>query len=124
MGFGEGVWKPSALFRVYPTVCELMYFTDNELLTFHRQGTFTDVQLASFSPCWISLYRFLSGHTHTHGNSAGKKKVGGDQPVITRVQQKLCGNLLNSVEPYHHFLQRRKTTDHLHHLFLLLFIYS
>lgn len=53
---------------------------------------FTDVQLESFSPCWLSLYHFLYGHTSR--NSDGKKVVG-DQPVCVWmcVCSKLPGDL-------------------------------
>lgn len=38
------IWRGSletfTLFRVCPTVCKLMYFTDNQLLTIHRQGIY------------------------------------------------------------------------------------
>ena len=83
-------------------------------------------------PFHLAGFLFIGLSTDTRAEiqlEKKKKKVVGDQPVIMCVCRKapgkrLCGNLLNSVEPYHHFLQGRKITDRLHHLVLLLLIYS
>lgn len=112
------------------TVCELMYFSDNELLMFHRQGTHRFHRCTTGIPFTLLAFSLsASPRTRVRKFSWKKKKVAGDQPVIMCVRRKapgkrLCGNLLNSVEPYHHFLQGRKITDRLHHLVLLLLIYS
>ena len=107
-----------------------MYFSDNELLTFHRQGTHRFHRCTTGIPFTLLAFSLsASPRTRLRKFSWKKKNVAGDQPVIMCVCRKalgkrLCGNLLNSVEPYHHFLQGRKITDRLHHLILLLLIYS
>lgn len=93
------------------------YFTDID---------FTDVQQASVSPPCLSLYHFLYGRTC--GNSVGKK-VFGDQPAVVYAPAKppANGRVVTYLTPWNlivAFFRRRKITDHLHHLFLLLLIYS
>lgn len=84
----------------------------------------------NWHPFILAVFLFITLWTHVEIQM--EKKVVGDRPVIMCLQRGtrkpscdgMCGNLLNSAEPYHHVLQRRKITDHLRRVFPLLFIYS